>query len=54
MRGRTGHQEGAGEARRWAHQGGDPVHDHLEFKLMYMMHTKLDLGVLHMHEKRTR
>jgi hypothetical protein len=65
-----GHQEGAGEERRCAHQGGDPIQsnsefqsltssptrspDHLGFKLMYRTHTKSDLDVLYMNGKRTR
>jgi hypothetical protein len=30
------------------------VHDHIGFILMYRMHTKSDLDVLHMHETRLR
>jgi hypothetical protein len=30
------------------------VHDHIGFILMYKTHTKSDLDVLHMHEKRLR
>jgi hypothetical protein len=30
------------------------VHDHLGFKLMYRMHMKSDLDILHWNEKGTR
>jgi hypothetical protein len=50
-----GHQEGVGEPRKHALQGGDPsqfrVQDHIAIKLMYRMSTTTDLGHLHMHGK---
>jgi hypothetical protein len=56
--GQAEHQEGAGELRRRAREGGEPiqfgirpgVQDHLIFKL----HTTSVLDVLHMHEKLRR
>jgi hypothetical protein len=53
--GHMGHQEGVGEPRKHALQGGDPsqfrVQDHIAIKLMYRMSTTTDLGHLHMHGK---
>jgi hypothetical protein len=61
------HQEGAGEPRRRARKGGEPiqfgiarirvqlgVQDHLIFKFTSRLHTTSVLDVLHMHGKLRR
>jgi hypothetical protein len=65
--GQTEHQGGAGEPRRCAREGGEPiqleiaefesnsgVQDHLIFKLTSRLHTTSVLDVLHMHGKLRR
>jgi hypothetical protein len=64
--GQTEHQEGAGEPRRRAREGGEPIQfgiaefesnseqDHLVFKLTSRLHTTSVLDVLHMHGKLRR
>jgi hypothetical protein len=57
------HQEGAGEPRRRAREGGEPIHrvrvqlgvqDHLVFKLMSKLHMTSVLDVLYIHGKLRR
>jgi hypothetical protein len=56
------HQEGAGEPRRHAREGGEPIHfgiaefesnfrvqGHLIFKLTSILHKTSVLDILHMH-----
>jgi hypothetical protein len=64
----VGHQEGTREAKRCAHQGGDPIQfgiSEFDFESnsesrttapsnRYIGCIKSDLDVLHMHIKRTR
>jgi hypothetical protein len=52
------HQEGVGEPRRRAQEGGESiqfrVQDHLVFKLSSRLHTTSALDVLHKHGKLRR
>jgi hypothetical protein len=62
----TEHQEGAGEPRKHAQEGDEPVQfgirvrvqlrvqDHLIFKLTSRLHTTSVLDILHMHGKLRR
>jgi hypothetical protein len=61
--GKMEYQEGAGEPRKCAREGGEPiqfgiadlvqlgVQDHLVFKLTSRLHTTSILDILHMHGK---